>query len=223
MVFFIVKNYSSKISLKNISITTNTINKISLNIDEPEIKNEIENLLSNWLLKIYSKEVINEIVNEIKKSYPYTKISHSFNPITGSLSLNISKIPAIAILKDEEKYLLEDMTTSPKNPTPNFNNYPIVKINQKLNQQIFESLKSILNCELAKIFNSIPIIYIEEKSFLIDYNNGIKILLSNDFKPKEANITKIKSVIEDAKAKISSSFVIDARYVDYGKLIVKPV
>lgn len=222
MFFFIIKNYSSNINFKNISITTNTINKISLNTNDNLLKYEIYSISSKWLSKIYSKEILNSLENEIKKIYPYTKISHSFNPITGNLSLKISKIPAIAKLKDEEKYLLENMVISPKNPDPNLKNYPIIKINQNINKQSFDLLKKIISSELSHLFESNPIIYIEEKNFLIEYDNGIKILLSDDFKLKETNITKIKNVIKDAKNK-TSSFIIDARYIEYGKLIVKPI
>lgn len=223
ILLFTLKYYSSKINYKSISLTTNTINKISTDTTDIKLKEELEAVLSSLLSKTYSKKTINELENEIIKDHPYLKISHTFNPITGSLSIRISKIPAIAKLKDEEKYLLENMTLSHKNPHPEFENYPLIKISKEINRQNFEVFKKIINSELINLFNLKPVIYIDEKSFLIDYENGIKILLSNDFKLDEKNITKIKSVINDAKSRITSAFVVDARYIDYGKLIIKPL
>lgn len=220
ILFFIKLNYSKLARIKDLSFTKTTINRIFINPCDSDIQRDIENILSGWINKPYSKQALNEIKDEIKKRYPYLKISSSFNPITGSLTISLSKLSAIARFKNEDLYLLEDLSISNKNPDPE-KNYPFIKIEDKKPDFLNLFLK-ISKTDLLSIINSTPTIYTQGNNVVVEYGDEVRLILPKDFRATKIEVKRIKEVVKDAKRKLGNRFKVDARYISDGKIIVKP-
>lgn len=220
LVLSVIKSSSELIKIKKIPFTTNIINRINIESSNPKLKDDIEKYLSKFENTIYSKELSDEINNEISQNFPYLRVKSGFNTITGTLKITIEENKAIAIFENEKVYLLEDLTITTKIP-PDNTLLPSLKIPFNSDKELLAKVKNLIQSRMREFGDKFSIS--KNKNELIFDYGGFKIIVFEDFKPTDKNIERIEKVLSHTRMKIDLPFILDARFIDDGKIIINPL
>jgi membrane-associated HD superfamily phosphohydrolase len=218
--FFIINTKTPILSkkIKNLSVFSSTIQKISINSDSLKVKREAMFLFSKYIGKEFDKRIEDEIKETLKNNFPYVSdIKTNFNFFLSKLNINIETEKAIAYLTPINKYLLESGRFSEKSENDDFmtiecNECIIDKKNLKIINKFKETKEFPLpDCKII----------IEKQTFNLVCGNIV--IEWGDEKYFENKLEKLKYVIEDARNKFGDYFKIDLKFFSNGKIIVSKI